>query len=501
MALIVPYQTNGFARRAMIQRAMTSVGTRAAGRPTFAIADPHRTVQPVTRGFGDLCCNDCPPTVDYEAARLGLGALGATTTAGAIGGAKIGASVGSAIPVVGTAIGAILGGIGGAIASAFSRQDQEVQNFDQAQAISKANGPEAVVNIANKYLVLAGLFDLQPSQIKGNIPFYKQYGRMGEQKFVTDMMTLIYQAAQSGRITANDTPQSVYQNIVLPWMNSWGKGALQDSNGEMITWILIGMIAEYVSGLQTRWYARGGDYPFGSLPKFSLPAPPQAVLPPTQPPPAQQLPPAVNPATACAAPYVWNGSQCVLPASTPASAPNPVPTQTPASCVSPYVWNGTQCVLPAAAVPPSQNPGTAPSVPAGFQVVGTDANGNAIFSNPQGVLYSWTGSGMQIWSGQLATNSSAAAQMQAALQNALAQGQSSAQAAAAALQQAQSAGVANTPQLQDQVAQQVAATSAAPVQPIAAGIGTGTIGLLVGGGIILSLLLAKRQESKGRSRG
>lgn len=498
MALIVPYQTAGFARRQMIQRAMTSVGTRAAGRPVFAIADPRRTIQPVTRGFGALGCDDCVPTVDYNIAKRGLGTLGASTVQGAAKGASVGASVGSYVPVIGTAIGAILGGIGGAIASAFSRQDQEVQNFDQAQAIARANGPQAVVNIANKYLVLAGLFDLQPKQIKGNIPFYTQYGRMGEQRFVADMMTRIYQAAQSGQITGSDTPQSVYQKVVLPWMNNFGKGSLQDSNAEMITWILIGMIAEYIGGFQTRWYSRGGQNEFGSLPKFALPLPPSAVLPPALPPPAQQMP--VNPATACASPYVWNGSQCVLPASTPASAPNPVPTQTPASCTSPYVWNGTQCVLPASAVPPSQNPGTTPTVPAGFQVVGTDSSGNAIFSNPQGVLYTWTGAGMQIWAGQLASNSSPAAQMQAALQNALAQGQSTAQAAAAALQQAQTAGVANTPQLQDQVAQQVAATSAAPVQPVAAGFGTGTIGLLVGGGIILSLLLAKMQPSKGRGR-
>jgi hypothetical protein len=312
---------------------------------------------------------------------------------------------------------------------------------------------------------------------------------MGEFRFVSDMANLVYQAGQSGRIKPTDSVQSVKANIVQPWIDSWGFGPMQDSNAGLIDLMILGMIAEYIAGAQGTWTARGGDFPFASLPKFALPA--------ALPAPASQMPLPVSPSSACSLPYVWNGSQCVLPGSTASAGPNQAPTQSPSSCLPPYVWNGTQCVLPTTALPPSQNPGTAPSVPSGFAAVGTDSNGNPIFSNPQGVLYTWTGAGMQIWSGQLASGSSAAAQMQAALQNALAQGQSGAQAAAAALQQAQTAGVANTPQLQDQVAQQVGATQSAPVQ--AAGFGTGTIGLLVGGGIVLSLLLAKRP--KGRRRG
>ncbi len=520
MALIVPYQTNGFARRAMIQRAMTSVGTRAAGRPVFAIADPRRSIQPVTRGFGNLAC-DYVPTVDYQIAkRMPLGALGVSTAVTAAKGAYSGATVGAAatgttilgaaaagsvVPIIGTAVGLVIGLFASGVFN--HKADPEVANFDAAVALYKQN-PNNALNIADKYLVLAGLFDLQASQIKGNIPIFKKYGRMGEQRFVTDMINTIYQAAQSGRIKATDTVQSVKTNIVQPWIDSWGFGPMTDSNAGLIDLIILGMIAEYVAGAQGQWTARGGDFPFASLPKFALPPPPAAALPPALPPPAQQMPATVTPSSACGAPYVWNGSQCVLPASTPASAPNPIQTQTPASCVSPYVWNGTQCVLPAAAVPVTPGAGQGAvyqGPPAGYSMVGTDSSGVPVYANAQGVLYQWSGQpggGMSIWAGQLASNASAAAQMQAALQNALAQGQSSAQAAAAALQQAQTAGVANTPQLQDQVAQQVAATQSAPVQPVAAGIGTGTIGLLVGGGIILSLLLAKMQQpNKGRSRG
>jgi hypothetical protein len=129
-----------------------------------------------------------------------------------------------------------------------------------------------VINIANKYLVLAGLFDLSASQIKGNIPFYKKYGRMGEAQFVTDMCNVVQAAANAGAITDSDTPQTVYAKIVLPWINQMGFGSFSDSNAEMIGYILMGMIAEYCGGVYaSRWYARGGDMPFGSLHPFTLP--------------------------------------------------------------------------------------------------------------------------------------------------------------------------------------------------------------------------------------
>ena len=198
-------------------------------------------------------------------------------------------------------IGAIIGLVASGVFN--HRVDPEVGNFNNAITLYNQQGVNGIMNIADKYLVLAGLFDLEPGQIKGNIPIYKKYGRMGEAKFVTDMVNLIYSAAQSGRITANDTVQTVYDNIVAPWIGSFGYGSMSDTNGEMITNIIIGLIAEYITGLyKTRWFARGGDYPvqFSSLPAFALPAastqtmaPGPAAAPPVT--PVTSLPTAVLP--------------------------------------------------------------------------------------------------------------------------------------------------------------------------------------------------------------
>src|SRR5258707_1197034 len=124
-----------------------------------------------------------------RSARTMLGAI--STTQSIATGASRGATVGSVIPGVGQAIGAVVGAAIGFIDSAFNRVDAENMNFQQAMAIANANGPEAVLQIANKYLVLAGLFDLTPNQIKGNIPIYKKYGHMGEQRFVTDLVNVV----------------------------------------------------------------------------------------------------------------------------------------------------------------------------------------------------------------------------------------------------------------------------------------------------------------------
>jgi hypothetical protein len=210
----------------------------------------------------------------YTGAGVGA-ALTGTTVAGAIG---AGAAAGSVVPVIGTAIGAVVALLASGVLS--HHKAPEDANFQQAMQMADSQGPLAVLNVSNKYLVLAGLFDLLPGQIKGNIPIYKKYGRMGEQRFVTDLMTLVYQAAQSGRITANDTSQSIMARIVQPWIDSWGYGPMQDHNAQMLNMILMGMIAEYAAGLQTSWLARGGQNPFGSLPPFGFPAaapPPQQV--------------------------------------------------------------------------------------------------------------------------------------------------------------------------------------------------------------------------------
>lgn len=537
----------------MMARAMTTVGTRRAGRPALflpAHVGPYDPRRPVGAGGpapapGPGLEYQSPgslPNVPYEAAkRMGLGSLGATTlinegvtgvktgvatagiatsigtsVAGAIG---AGAAAGSVVPIIGTAIGAVVGLLASGVLN--HKTDPEVANFNQAMALYKQN-PQSVLNIADKYLVLAGLFDLQPSQIKGNIPIYKKYGRMGEQRFVTDMCNLIYQAAQTGRITSSDTIQTVMSRIVQPWIDGFGYGQMNDSNTDMINLIILGMIADYVTGNQRAWFAVGGDNPFTNLPKFALPPPP---APPVPPPPVAALPPPVpvqpppvaqtsQPVVAgptipagyqVLSPNAYNGGPLYVLSTDAAKPGTTIPTFAVINNALAQV--GTfQTAGQAAAVAPAVKvsaPPSATNVPAGFTVVGQDAAGNPVFSNSQGVLYSWNGTGMQQFTGALAGNSSQAAQMQAAIQNALAQGYSSAQAAQAAIAQQQAAGQAVPAPIQAQVADQAATTAAAPTVQTA-GIGgglTGTTGLIFGGLALIGLMFSMARpanQPKGR---
>lgn len=219
----------------------------------------------------------CPPPVApfaYQPTRNGLRGFGVVPTtgqgagSGAGAGAAQGASVGSIVGPVGAAVGAAIGAIGGAIAGSIGKKDPEQYTFDNAVALWQVN-PANVYNIANKYLPLAGLFDLHLTN--PHIPIYLKYGRMGEQRFVTDMVNLIYTAAQQGKITANDTPLTIMANVVQPWIDSWGYGPMVDPHADLIQKLIVGMIYDYVTGQQGNWHAVGGQYPFGSLPNFSLP--------------------------------------------------------------------------------------------------------------------------------------------------------------------------------------------------------------------------------------
>jgi len=234
--------------RQVIQRAQLQANARRRGR----------------LGYFGIASNPQAGSSVYSGPPVGAGAGG-----GAKVGAVQGASVGAVAGPIGMAIGAAIGAVGGAIAGALGKKDPEQANFDQAVAIYNAN-PQGILALVNKYLPLAGLFDLN---IKTNIPIYKRYGRMGEQKFLADMSMLIYNAAQSGKITANDTPQTIMVKVVQPWIDSFGFGPMSDPHQDMINMLLMGLIIDYVTGNQKNWKARSGDFPFGSLPDFSLPAP------------------------------------------------------------------------------------------------------------------------------------------------------------------------------------------------------------------------------------
>jgi hypothetical protein len=196
--------------------------------------------------------------------------VGQGAGAGAAIGASEGASIGSAIPVIGTAVGAIVGAAIGAIAGSINKMDPEQRNFDQAIALWQQN-PAAVFNILNKYLALAGFFDLTQSQA-GKIRIYRKYGRMGEQAFTNDMTAQIRNAVANGTIGPADTAFTIYSKVILPWEDEWQYGPEPPNpHSGFMDNLLTGMIWDYTLGNQKNWTARSGDYPFASLPPFTLP--------------------------------------------------------------------------------------------------------------------------------------------------------------------------------------------------------------------------------------
>lgn len=190
------------------------------------------------------------------------------TGSDALSGAETGAAAGSVIlPGVGTLIGGLIGGAAGAISSAFGngRVDPENSSFEgYTQAYNKAaqqgQGSQVAQSVQNPYVALAGMFDLRSNQIKGSIPMYNQYGRMGEQKFVNDMTGQIDQALAAGTISKSDSAASIYSKAVAPWINSMG--TWKDSNKDAMTALLTQMSGQYVNGQQGQWKAIGGDAPF-----------------------------------------------------------------------------------------------------------------------------------------------------------------------------------------------------------------------------------------------
>lgn len=189
------------------------------------------------------------------------------TGSDALNGAEAGAAIGSIIPGVGTVIGGVVGAAVGAIASAFGpgAKDPEtssVQNLIDYTG-SHGNSQGAAANVQNPYLELAGLFDRRSS----TLPMYQKYGRMGEQKFTNDMVQQINSAIQKDPSLAKD-PQSVYDKVVSPWVNSMGSGwsNVGDTYTATTQGLLKDMVSQYLSGSAANdWKAIGGDSPFSSI--------------------------------------------------------------------------------------------------------------------------------------------------------------------------------------------------------------------------------------------
>ncbi len=368
---------------------------------------PHMRVP--LRGFGDLTAG-----VTGVKAGVQAGTLSTSIGAGAAGLVGAGAAVGSIVPIIGTAIGVIVALVASGVFS--HKMDPEVGNFNNAMALVRAQGAQAVLGIQDKYLVLAGLFDLEPSQIKGNIPIYKKFGRMGEFAFVNAMCNLIQQAANQGIITANDTVQSVHDKVVMPWINGWGYGPMSDSNAEMIDMLILGLIGEYVSGqFKQRWFAVGGQFAFPNLPLFTLPQT-SAVAPTTSGTPVPTTTPAPVPANVPAATQPQSSLPQGFVATGSAYNGLPVYVYTPTG-VS-YAWNGqTMNPVPTSAPVLATSPAqpavpqvSSVPIPTGFVLVGS-ANNLPTYQGPDGYYYSWSGTTMSPLTGVLTTTSGQSAQV------------------------------------------------------------------------------------------
>lgn len=198
------------------------------------------------------------------------------TAGDAIRGAEAGAAIGSVVPVVGTLIGGVIGGAVGALSSAFGNGKVAAENAPfEAYTQAYKQDPSVASQVQNPYTALAGMFDLRSNQIKGTIPMYDQYGRMGEQQFVTDMTKRINAAATNGTIKPTDSAADIYNKAVAPWIASMG--TWDDSNKGAMTSLLQQMTQQYVSGqAQSDWKSVGGQSTFSSLMPYQ-----GAALPPS----------------------------------------------------------------------------------------------------------------------------------------------------------------------------------------------------------------------------
>lgn len=191
----------------------------------------------------------------------------------ALSGAETGAQIGALFGGIGAPVGMVIGAVVGAIAGLFGHKtDPEnayFNNYTQNYATNSQNGQgdAAAEAFPKPYLALAGLFDLQPNQVKGSIPFYQKYGRMGEQSFVNDMVSQIDAAGKAGSITAYSSPDYIYSNVIEPWINKMGNWT--DSNKDAMVSLFKAMIGQYTAGDTSSWTAIGGDNPFSTLPPFS----------------------------------------------------------------------------------------------------------------------------------------------------------------------------------------------------------------------------------------
>lgn len=151
------------------------------------------------------------------------------TGADAVSGAETGAEIGSAFGPIGTGVGAVIGGAVGAIASAFGPGAEDPENVQwngYAAAYDKNPASVAGGSASQNFQSLAGIFDARGS----SIPFYQQFGRQGENQFMSAMGTQVNSAISAGTIPKDATASQIYSSVVQPWITGMSKSGWQDSN-------------------------------------------------------------------------------------------------------------------------------------------------------------------------------------------------------------------------------------------------------------------------------
>jgi hypothetical protein len=267
-----------------------------------------------------------------------------------VSGLETGAAIGTTIlPGIGTAIGALAGAAGGAIASAFGggRADPETSSWNSFIA-AYAQDPSVVSKLSapGAYQMLAGIMDAKNNTPGHSSALELAFGRAAEGTVVVQMAQVINAATQAGQVSASDTPITVYNNIVKPWLQS--KNAyiqptdVISSNGSRaggaVDALFEILIAAWTSGWLKSTTPMGiAGQPIAGLPAFiGVQTAPAPVVAPT-------------------------------PAVTPVTAPTPVVTAAPAGATAPAIPTPTVQAQPVTVNVAAPTGGTAPAPGPGFQ--------------------------------------------------------------------------------------------------------------------------------------
>jgi hypothetical protein len=143
------------------------------------------------------------------------------TASDALAGAETGAAIGSVVPVVGTLVGAVLGGIGGAISSLFGsgKKGAAAGSWDQltkSNALQKTPGRDFSAHSWSE--AFKGMLD------EGNNIFAG--GGKDRHKDPDALAKPLEQQVQGAmaKLGPNATTDQVYNQVIVPWMQSSGSG-------------------------------------------------------------------------------------------------------------------------------------------------------------------------------------------------------------------------------------------------------------------------------------